>query len=169
MKLLTDWGFSSTSWKGQRGEYWVLLQGVLILGFVVLPLYQPSWLEVQPPLQYCIWAIATLLGAVGAVFVLKGLLDLGSNLTPLPYPKLDSQLVQSGIYGIVRHPLYSGLILAATAYALRQLSLSHLVGALVWLIFFDLKARREEAWLTEKFADYPTYRQHVKKLLPWLY
>lgn len=169
MKFITDWGFSAESWKGQRGEYWVLMQAVLMLGYLLLPVYRPVWLMVQPPLLYGIWVLSGLLFAVAAVFLMKGLIDLGENLTPLPHPKENAQLVQSGIYGIVRHPLYSGIILAAKAYAIGQLSLSHLAATLVLFLFFNFKADREETWLSEKFAAYPEYQQRVKKLIPWIF
>jgi hypothetical protein len=42
MKFLSDWGFTREGWRsGERGEYLVLLQGVLLIGFVLLPVYRP--------------------------------------------------------------------------------------------------------------------------------
>lgn len=169
MKLLSNWGFSLESWKGQRGEYLFLVQLLWMLGVLVLPVYRPTWLEMQPPWLYGVWAIALLLGISGAVFIGKGLLDLGTNLTPLPYPKPEGELVQSGIYGIVRHPLYTGLLLMAKAWAIRHLSLSHLVAVLIGFLLLNVKANREEVWLTEKYPDYASYQQRVKKLIPWVY
>jgi len=64
-------------------------------------------------LIYVVWAIAFGIGLVAAVFLFKGLWDLGDSLTPLPYPKNNGQLVQTGVYSIARHPLYRGVILAA--------------------------------------------------------
>lgn len=104
-----------------------------------------------------------------AILVGKGLVDLGNNLTPLPYPRQDGQLVQSGVYGIVRHPLYSGITLAAKAYAIGQLSLSHFGAMLLLVAFFDFKANQEEIWLSERYPEYLNYRQRVKKLVPWIY
>ncbi|MDX2242675.1 MAG: isoprenylcysteine carboxylmethyltransferase family protein [Leptolyngbyaceae cyanobacterium bins.302] len=168
MGLLRDWGFSSTSWQGQRGEYWVLLQIALILGFVILPVYPPGH-SPQPPILYWIWAGAAILAIAGVGFSLKGLLDLGENLTPLPHPRNDGQLVQSGVYGLVRHPIYAGVIFAAIAWALYQWSLSHLFGAFILFAFLDAKARQEETWLVQKHPDYLEYRHRVKKLIPWVY
>ncbi|HEY9662170.1 MAG TPA: isoprenylcysteine carboxylmethyltransferase family protein [Allocoleopsis sp.] len=169
MKLFSTWGFNRESWKGQRGEYWVVAQAVLMLGYCLLPVYRPHWLVVSPPLLYGVWTIAALLALAGLILVSKGLLDLGINLTPLPYPREEGTLVQSGVYSVVRHPLYSGLLLAAKAWAIWQLSLTHLLGVLVGFLFFNLKAEREETWLTERYPDYVSYQQHVKKLIPWIY
>jgi protein-S-isoprenylcysteine O-methyltransferase Ste14 len=171
MKLLSDWGFTRKGWRsGERGEYLVLLQGALLIGFILLPVYRPiGWHLNSPTLLYLRWGLAAALGLAGIVLILKGLLDLGRNLTPLPYPKADGQLVRSGVYGLVRHPLYSGLIFAAFSWVVFQFSLSHLIATAILFAFFDTKARREEAWLTQKYPEYSDYQQQVKRLIPGVY
>lgn len=171
LKLLSDWGFTGSGWRsGERGEYLVLLQGVLFLGFLFLPVYRPTeWAISSQTLFYLRSCLAALMFLGASVLILKGLLDLGSNLTPLPYPKNEGTLVQSGVYGIVRHPLYGGLIFAAFGWAIFQLSFSHLLASAIVFIFFDVKARREEAWLKQKYPEYSEYQQRVKKLIPGFY
>ena len=171
MKLLTNWGFTREGWRNnQRGEYWVLAQMLLILGFVLLPVYRiPIW-EINLSESVYIRLGSTVIFALAAiVFFAKGLLDLGGQLTPLPYPKEEGELVKSGIYSLVRHPIYSGVILAAVSWAIFQMSFSHLFAAGVLFVFFDIKASREETWLSQKYPDYPEYREKVKKLIPGLY
>jgi protein-S-isoprenylcysteine O-methyltransferase Ste14 len=80
-----------------------------------------------------------------------------------------SQLVQHGVYAIVRHPLYASLLFAGAAWALYNLSLSHLLALGVAFAFFKYKAAREEAWLTERHPDYVSYAGRVKKFIPWIY
>jgi protein-S-isoprenylcysteine O-methyltransferase Ste14 len=169
MKLISSWGFSRDSWKGERGEYLLLMQALLMIGFVILPVYHPVWLSVQPPLLYGLWAIAATFAVPAATFVIKGLLDLGQNLTPLPYPKADGQLVQTGIYATVRHPLYSGIVLGALAYTIGQLSLSHLGATLALFWLLNYKASREEQWLSDRYSAYASYQQRVKKLIPGIF
>ena len=110
-----------------------------------------------------------MLGLGALVLIIKGLIDLGKNLTPLPYPIDNGELVQTGIYGIVRHPLYSGGILTALGWTIFQFSLSHLIATVILVIFFDIKSSHEETWLVEKYPDYSDYRQKVKKLIPGIY
>ncbi|MEN9206884.1 MAG: isoprenylcysteine carboxylmethyltransferase family protein, partial [Gloeomargarita sp. GMQP_bins_14] len=98
-----------------------------------------------------------------------GLLHLGENLTPLPHPKDTGQLVTTGVYGWVRHPIYSSVIFLALAYACWRGSWTHFLGTAGLLLFFDRKAAQEERWLQEKFPTYQTYRQRVKKLIPGVY
>jgi protein-S-isoprenylcysteine O-methyltransferase Ste14 len=170
MKLLTNWGFSPESWKGQRGEYWVLIQVGLMFGYLLLPIYRPpALLSLPTSIFWLCWATAALLFGLAAILLIKALIDLGQNLTPLPHPKDDSQLIQTGTYSVVRHPLYSGITLAALAYAVGQFSLLHLAATLLLLIFFNFKASREEAWLSQKHPDYASYQQRVKKLIPWVF
>ncbi|MEG3839876.1 isoprenylcysteine carboxylmethyltransferase family protein [Microcoleus sp. herbarium14] len=171
MKILTDWGFTREGWRNNsRGEYLVLLQGALIAGFTILPVYQLPGFKIQSSqLLNFTWFLASILSSGALIFIIKGLIDLGKNLTPLPYPIENGELVQTGIYGIVRHPLYSGLILAALAWTIFKFSLSHFIATAILLIFFDIKASREETWLTEKYPDYSDYRQQVKKLIPGIY
>lgn len=170
MHQLKDFGFSTQSWRGQRGEYWVLAQVVLSIGFFFVPIYptvDPG--GISSVWQYVAWALAALTGLIAMGLLLGGVMALGDNLTPLPHPKDESELVTNGIYGVVRHPIYSGVIFGAIAYSCWNWSLSHGIGAILLLLFFDVKARKEEAWLEQKFTDYDAYRSRVKKLIPWLY
>jgi len=171
MKILTDWGFTREGWRNnRRGEYLVLLQGGLLTAFTILPVYQPPGVKIESTqLIYLTWIIASILGLGALILIIKALIDLGKNLTPLPYPREDGSLVKTGIYGIVRHPLYSGLILAALAWTIFQISLSHLAATAILLIFFEIKSSREETWLLQKYPDYSEYRQRVKKLIPGIY
>jgi protein-S-isoprenylcysteine O-methyltransferase Ste14 len=171
MKILTDWGFTREGWRNNsRGEYLVLLQGALLAVFAILPVYQPPEFTIASnQLIYLTWILASILGLGALILLGKGLIDLGKSLTPLPYPREDGELIQIGIYGIVRHPLYGGLILAAFGWTIFQISLTHLIATAILLVFFDIKARREEAWLSEKYPEYSEYRQRVKKLIPGIY
>jgi len=78
-------------------------------------------------------------------------------------------LVDSGPYAIVRHPIYSGLIIAALGWALVVHGMLTRAYTVALFAFFDIKSRREERWLCEKFSEYGEYQRRVRKLLPWLY
>jgi protein-S-isoprenylcysteine O-methyltransferase Ste14 len=77
--------------------------------------------------------------------------------------------VAHGIYGVVRHPIYAGIILAAVGWGLVTASPAALAVAAGIGVFFDLKSRREEAWLVEAYPAYDEYRRRVRKLLPFIY
>jgi protein-S-isoprenylcysteine O-methyltransferase Ste14 len=170
MKLLSDWGITVNWWRGDRGEYWVIAQGVLLFAFAFIPPNIPSFIDFRVAnWLYISWILTSIFGILAIVFLGRSLFDLGQNLTPLPHPRHEGQLVQTGIYRFVRHPMYSGVIYLALAYTSFQMSWVHLVGSIFLCLFFDAKSRTEEIWLTNKFSDYASYSTSVKKLIPWLY
>lgn len=104
-------------------------------------------------------------GALGA----WGILDLGDSLTVFPRPRAGSDLVTGGAYRLSRHPIYGGIIVASWGWGLLTAAPLALAAACFTTLFFDLKSRREELWLAERYADYPTYRTRTRRLIPWLY
>lgn len=170
MSLFKQWGLTSRWWRGERGEYWVLAQILLFFLVLFLPPYPKTDPGALPVFwQYLRWSLIPVAGGLGALLMGWGLLALGSNLTPLPYPREDGVLVTQGAYRVVRHPLYSGLVFLALAYSLALWSVTQIVGAAALFLCLDMKARREERWLREQFEDYAAYQAQVKKLIPWIY
>ncbi len=151
---------------GPRGEGWVVVQ-FLLLGMIVLSgLLEP---RAEGESAQLLGFVGLVCMPVGAAVLVRGLLDLGRNLTPVPRPRPDARLVVGGIYRLVRHPMYLGLLLTAAGWALATASPRTLALAVVLAIFFDLKARREEAWLRERYPTYDTYVARTRRLIPWLY
>ena len=156
-------------WKGERGEYYVLAQFFLFALVVFGPRAFRGWSAWPVPYAAITSAAGFVLMLVGAALSIGGVMRLGPNLTALPYPKDCSNLIESGPYAIVRHPIYSGLIIGALGYALWVNGTLTLLYALVLFVFFDVKSRREETWLAEKFPGYAEYQARVRKLIPWVY
>jgi protein-S-isoprenylcysteine O-methyltransferase Ste14 len=147
-----------------RGGLWVLAQNLLTLAVVLLgPIFSGQWQNGAS------LAGGLLLLLAGAVFGVAGVKALGRNLTPYPKPRRQTQLVQHGIYALVRHPLYSSLTFLSLGWALVWRSWPALAAGLVLVILLDAKARREEGWLREKFPQYAGYASRVRRLIPWLY
>ncbi len=156
-------------WKNSRGEWYVIVQGVLFVLIAVGPITVDVRPDVPGGVRVVTWVIGGVLGAVGLLLSVAGLWGLGNNLSPLPHPKDDATLVQGGAYRMVRHPIYSGLIMGATGWALLNLSLITGSYAVVLLLFFDIKSRREERYLAAKFPAYAAYQKRVRKLIPLVY
>ena len=153
----------------QRGLGYVLVQALLIgmilfgpRGFLLIPQSMAPW---WPYLQ----VLGAIIGVLGLLLTLIAALNLGKNLTPLPCPKDDAQLVQIGLYHFVRHPMYSGVLTVACGWVLIYPHALVLTYVVALFIFFELKTRREERWLKEKFPAYSEYCQKVKKFIPWIY
>jgi protein-S-isoprenylcysteine O-methyltransferase Ste14 len=106
---------------------------------------------------------------VGSGIAIIAALNLGKNLTPLPRPKENAELVQTGLYRWVRHPIYFGVIVLALGWGLVQQTILVWIYVLVLIIFFDIKSHKEEKWLSERFSEYKEYQGRVRKLIPWIY
>ncbi|MFD2111990.1 methyltransferase family protein [Thiorhodococcus fuscus] len=156
--------------KGQRGEYLVVLQFVLFFAFILTPTWNPlATPGLLETLASARWTALALFGSVGLVLGGLGSMHIKEYLTPLPYPVDHNQLVQHGVYAWVRHPLYSSQLFAALGWTLFTLSLTHLALLAIGFLFFDYKARKEESWLTERHPDYQDYARRVSKFIPWIY
>ena len=149
-----------------RGEWYVVAQVGLFITAVFGPL---SWWGLSFPASKLASVAGSVFLFLGGLLFLSGILRLGANLSALPYPKSESTLVGTGPYRIVRHPMYSGAIWIAVGWALVIHSWLAVGTAVVIFFFFDLKSRREEAWLKEKFSGYAAYQQRVHKLVPFIY
>ncbi len=150
---------------GRRGEGWVALQTVLLSLTGLAGFLGPVW---AGEIRLVSVALGTILMAGGLILVVLGIRDLGEALTPLPYPRDDAELVQTGVYGLVRHPIYGGLVIGSVGWGLLTASPAVLVMAAALLVFFESKSRREEAWLEERFPEYAAYRARTPRLIPWL-
>lgn len=148
---------------GSRGEGWVAIQAVLLVLVGVAGLLGPAWQGI--PRAVTVVAGAGLIAA-GLAFAVLGIRELREAMTPMPYPREEAALVQSGVYGLVRHPVYSGLVVGAFGWGLVSASPAALAAAVILLAFFELKSRREEAWLAERFPDYAAYRSRTPRLVP---
>ncbi len=105
----------------------------------------------------------------GITVTVLGARTLGKSLTPRAKPIEGGQLVTTGIYHHLRHPIYAGYILGGFGWALLTCSLFGVGVAIAVPIFVDLKSREEEKWLTQKYANYATYKSKVKKFIPGIY
>jgi protein-S-isoprenylcysteine O-methyltransferase Ste14 len=116
------------------------------------------------------------LGVLGLVLVAAGLgfaiwarLHIGRNWGSPMTQKVDPELVTSGPYRLVRHPIYSGILLAGvgTAMALNWL---WLIAVVLAGAYFGYSAIVEERFLAERFPEaYPEYKQSTKMLIPLIF
>jgi protein-S-isoprenylcysteine O-methyltransferase Ste14 len=82
--------------------------------------------------------------------------------------KADPELVTTGPYRVIRHPIYSGIILAMIGTAV-AVSLYWLIAVVLLGGYFFYSATREERYLTERFPEaYPRYKKSTKMLIPFI-
>lgn len=106
--------------------------------------------------------------ATGAALAATARIQLGRNWGIPGSLKENPDLITGGPYRVIRHPIYTGILLAITGTALTE-SLLWFLPLVVALPYFILAARREERLMLEQFPDqYPGYRRRTKMLIPWL-
>ena len=113
-------------------------------------------------------AVLVVLGVFVASFA-SAVLHSGHAFTAVPHPRREASLVTGGPYRWIRHPIYSGIVLAAIGTSAVRASVVALAASLVLLAFFDLKRRREEAWLRELLPGYDAYAAGTRALIPGVY
>jgi len=116
------------------------------------------------------WGVWRWLGvplvAVGAWVGLAALRMHGRQLTPLPEPNPALGLQRTGVYAVIRHPMYTGLLLSAFGLAILAQKPLAIAAAGALTVFFNLKAREEERRLRRCYPDYADYQRATGRFLP---
>lgn len=147
----------------RRGRAGSLLAGQIVAGAGYLALLTLTGRR-PVPLSSLVGGALT---AAGATSVTWAVVSLGPAASPLPEPRPGTQLVEAGPYRLVRHPIYSGLVLSALGLAVAARSWPGLAGAAALGAFFSFKARYEESRLRLAVPGYAAYQRRVPgRLLP---
>lgn len=110
--------------------------------------------------------IALALVGAGVVVGVAAGITLGRALTPSPIPREGSQLVTAGVYRLVRHPLYSGLVLLGAGLFIIGASWWHAALFVALFVLLSIKARLEERMLTARFPEYADYASRTGRIVP---
>ena len=103
----------------------------------------------------------------GILFAIRARVYLGSNWSAVVTVKEGHELMRGGPYRVTRHPIYSGLLLAAAGVAVAADRWQALIGLGLVLAGFWIKSRKEERWMVERFgAEYQEYRRRTRALIP---
>ena len=151
---------------GPRGEGWLVIQFGLLIVIVASAYAGRAW---GGEVGAVTSAVGIVLLIAGGTLAVRGIVDLGGALTPFPRPREGGRLIESGAYRLVRHPIYGGLVIGALGWGFVKASPLALLLSVGLLLFFDLKSRREEAWLADEYPGYGEYRNRTRRLIPFLY
>jgi len=164
---------SRTPWRATLGLRLLVLAGLLVV--MVLHRHGPTGLlgaigrsqpfHVGPAGQWL--GVGLCLAGFGFAFWAR--LHIGRNWGMPMSMRQGHELVTSGPYAYVRHPIYSGIMLAMVGSAL-SIGLPWLLLFALYFIYFIGSARTEEEMMLAQFPDtYPAYRRRTKMLIPYLF
>jgi len=146
-----------------------MLVGILLIAGLVR-VVKPLEFLAQPLLNSVAPAwIAAALGVIGVALAIWARVTLGRNWSGVVTLKQDHELVTSGPYAMVRHPIYTALVLMFLGFSLLFDSVSAWLGLAFICYSFWIKLKQEEALMIGQFPDsYPAYMQRTKRLFPAL-
>ena len=146
----------------------------------------PAFVVLVAALAVFVWDMArhndgvwepSALHTLGMLFVVIAVINnvgcaiiMGRSYSSTLVTREDHQLITRGMYRYVRHPIYSGVILATTGMAMVSSSLLGLLVVWGLIPLFLRRIRLEESMLVDEFGkEYEIYRERTKKLVPFLY
>jgi protein-S-isoprenylcysteine O-methyltransferase Ste14 len=143
----------------------------LLLGIALLTVRRTggSWLAMRayPQTVWSFW-IGTALIVAGLGFAAWARIHLAGNWSGTVTLKQDHSLTRTGPYRLVRHPIYTGLLMAVLGSAIATAEWRGLVAFTLVTVSFLRKIAIEERFLTAQFGDaYVLYRAEVPALVPW--
>ena len=139
---------------------------LVFLQFFIISLHFFQW-EFIPQKQIIqvspfSYLVGFLIIIISFIILLVAIKELGKNLSPLPRPIKNSDLVTSGIYRFIRHPMYYSLIFISFGFFIIKLSIYYLFLSISLGLIIKFKIALEEQYLNKKFKNYLLYKNEVK-------
>ncbi|WP_034891729.1 methyltransferase family protein [Gillisia sp. Hel_I_29] len=148
----------------RAGKDWmyVLLQfilfGVYLIEIDLITISLPEWFKL---------GVLTF-SVLGIIIIVLSFYQLGSNLSPFPSPVKNADLITTGIFKYLRHPIYTGILLILFSVAIYITSEYKLIISILLLILFQFKSKYEESRLIANFENYKDYMKDTGKFIPKL-
>ncbi|TRO65518.1 methyltransferase family protein [Christiangramia sabulilitoris] len=139
------------------------LVGLQMLLFI-LYVFDPNILSLAFPA--IIRTGALIIAVLGGAVLILAMLQLSKNLSPFPSPKTNSELVQSGLYKYVRHPIYTGIVISSFSLALATASVFRILISILLYILFMVKSEYEEKLLMQRYKEYESYKKRTGRFFP---
>src|SRR5271157_250351 len=148
----------------QRETSWERLQHLIPLFFGIWLLFGGNWNGLNMTLvpdTPIVWWLGLVLTALGVAISIWARVSLGANWSGVVTLKDDHELISKGLYRWIRHPIYTGILLAMIGTAMIKGHVRGWLGFLMVLAAFYFKARREEGFLRHEFGD--GFEEHAKR------
>jgi protein-S-isoprenylcysteine O-methyltransferase Ste14 len=166
-------GWSNPTVKQLEARREIPYRLVVIVGIILLA----GWYPHRFSSELVLWRIRVALGwamvalaVAGFLFMWWARIHLGKLWSASVRLKSDHRIVDTGPYAFVRHPIYTGIIVAGFASAILRGTAAGFLGAILMTVSWYIKARMEEQFLREQLGteSYDAYTRRVPMLVPFL-
>jgi protein-S-isoprenylcysteine O-methyltransferase Ste14 len=164
-------GIKRAQWR-ESGATAIYNRTPVVLGMIML--LRPQWLPAALTYRFVppepeLPALSAILVFLGLLFALWARAHLGRNWSGAVTVKEGHTLITSGPYRWVRHPIYSGVVVALAGTALAIGEARGFIATALILIGFVIKLLVEEARMRDTFPDYVDYCRHTARLIPGVF
>ncbi len=144
-----------------KKEFLLVISQFIIIGlhFIKVNLFNQKLIQGE---FLIINVISNFLILVAFILIIFSAKELGRSLSPMPRPKENSKLITSGIYRILRHPMYYALIIISFSLFIKSFTIYNLILTTLLTFLISNKIKIEEDYLTHKFINYALYKKEVK-------
>jgi protein-S-isoprenylcysteine O-methyltransferase Ste14 len=172
---LFAWGWSKPTSVRKSSTRRILYLATLLVG--VLLIWNGGSLFNYSPFNILIFnsnlktlLIADVFAIVGVIVAVWARFTLGSNWSGSVQIKKDHQLITTGPYRFVRHPIYSGVLSLALAQVLSIANVASVMALIILTISFYIKLKLEEEYMLSQFPnEYPAYMKRTRRIIPLLF
>ncbi len=154
-----------------RGGREIFVLALAWFGSMILPLlwvFSPLFAAAEYPLNPAVFAAGVVIAALGLGLLRQSHIELGKNWSVSLVLREEHQLVTSGLYRYVRHPMYTAIFLYALAQA--RVVPNWIAGPanlVAFVVLFATRVKSEEQMMVDKFGDqYRSYMRKTKRLIP---
>jgi len=146
---------------------------VALLGFFLIgsDFFSAGWLGLRfLPADQRLQLTGLAVTIAGCLFAIWARITLGSNWSGRATVKAGHELIVTGPYALARHPIYTGLLVAALGTGLATGKMRCIVGFILIILALFIKMSQEERLMMQTFPEaYPSYRRRVKALIPGVF
>jgi protein-S-isoprenylcysteine O-methyltransferase Ste14 len=111
-------------------------------------------------------SVGAVLCAVGLFIMLSAFVSIGGAIQIAPEPRPGGKLVTSGIYKVLRHPIYTAILIVVAGLFFRKPTVPIFVATSVVIAFLIVKSRFEEKLLLRRYPEYADYKRRTWGIAP---
>lgn len=169
--IIIDFGFFQDKKNVSKEKKSIVETGTMTLFFILFIIVLKFTKNITPNVDIEVKKIVALIGAmlvlIGAIVNIIGRFNLGENWANHIKIYENHKLVNRGVYKIVRHPLYSSIMLMFIGSSLAYINIyCFLLEIIIFIPFMYYRAKQEEELLIDRFPEYKEYRKNTGMFFP---